>query len=299
MKDYLIRGIDESQNIKVFLARTTNIVEEARKRHNLSKSASAALGRTLSAGILMSSNLKNTEDSLTLNILGDGDLGRIVVTCKNDGNIKGYVDNPFADAPAREDGKIDVGRVVGYNGTFTVVMDLGLKEPYVGQVPLVSGEIGEDLANYFYQSDQVDSAVGLGVLVDTDLSIKAAGGYIIQLLPGVSDEDLEKIENAIRGAESLTTMLDKGLELEEIMEKVLPGFNIKILERKEIFFKCECSREKVEDSLESLGPKEITDIIKEDGEAELTCHFCGNKYFFNRVNLEHILEKSKKHNEDK
>ncbi len=194
MRDYLIRGIDKLGRIRVFVASTTNMVEKARSIHNTTPTATAALGRTLTAGAMMGSMMKNKKDLLTLRISGDGPGGNILVVSKSNGRIKGYIGNPEADVPSRSDGKLDVGKLVGKNGTITVIRDLGLKDPYVGQSNLVSGEIAEDLVNFYAYSEQQPAAVSLGVLVDKDLSVKAAGGYIIQLLPGISDEDIDKIE---------------------------------------------------------------------------------------------------------
>ena len=289
MKDYLIRGIDESGNIRVFVASTTNLVEEARQIHNTSPTATAALGRTLTAGLLMGTMLKNEQDVLTLSIDGDGPAGMIHVGAKNDGAIKGYIANPHADVPSREDGKLDVGTLVGREGTLTTIMDLGLKDPYVGKTNLVTGEIAEDLANYYVVSEQQPSAVALGVLVDKDISVKAAGGFIIQLLPGVVEEDIVKIEEALNNVSPISEMIDKGITPEEIMEAILPEFGMKVLERKDLEFKCDCSREKVEKALVSVGKKEIEAIIEEDGQAEVHCHFCNTDYKFSEKELCELL----------
>lgn len=288
--DYLVRAIDKDAQVRIFACSSKDMVEKAREIHNTSKTATAALGRTLTAAALMSENLKNEADTLTLNIKGDGDIGQIVVTAKANGIVKGYVNNPMADADIREsDGKLDVGKIVG-NGTLTVVADQGLKEPYIGKVELISGEIAEDLANYFYRSDQVPSVVSLGVLVDVDYTVKAAGGFILQLMPGADDECISKIEENISKLKSITSMLDDGLTPEQIVEAVMNGFEIKILDKKEIGFNCDCSLEKVEDSLISLGKDELKAIIEEDGKAEVMCHFCNSKYNFSKEELTSILE---------
>lgn len=287
--DYLVRAIDKDAQVRIFACNSKNMVETARNIHNTSKTATAALGRTLTAAALMSENLKNEADTLTLNIKGDGGIGQIVVTAKANGVVKGYVNNPMADCEIREsDGKLDVGRIVG-NGTLTVVADQGLKEPYIGKVELISGEIAEDLANYFYRSDQVPSVVSLGVLVDVDYTVRAAGGFILQLMPGADDECISKIEENISKLKAITTMLDEGLTPEQIIEHVMDGFEIKFLDKKEIGFNCDCSREKVEDSLISIGKDELKAIIEEDGKAEVICHFCNEKYSFNEEELENIL----------
>lgn len=289
--DYIIRAINKEKDVKIQVAITTELVEKARKTHNLTKTASAVLGRTLSAGIILAEDMKNEKDSITVNINGDGPVGRIVATAKNNGKIKGYVQNPNADADVREsDGKLDVSGLVG-NGTLTVVRDLGMREPYVGQVPLVSGEIAEDFANYLYTSDQVPSVVGLGVLVDTDLTIKSSGGFILQLMPGASEETICKIEENLKDLPTVTQMIESGFNAEDILNRVMQGFEMKILNKKEISFDCDCSKEKVEDALVSLGTKEIEKIIKEDKKAEIQCHFCNTFYNFDEEDLNKILLK--------
>lgn len=290
MKDYLIRGIDETGNIRVFVATTTNLVEEARKRHNTSATATAALGRTLTAVSIMSSMMKNQEDTMTLKIQGDGPLGRIITTGNKYGQVKGYVDNPKADLEAREsDGKLDVKGIVGTKGQVTVTMDLGLKEPYVGKSDLISGEIAEDITAYYAISEQQPSAVGLGVLVEKDLSVKAAGGFIIQLLPGVSEEDIVKIETALGQIKPISTYIENGLKPEEIMMEILGSFEMKIIGEEDLEFKCDCSREKVEKAIKSLAKEEIQSMIEEDNGAEILCHFCNEKYELTEEDLEKIL----------
>lgn len=290
MKDYLIRGIDKKGNIRVFVANTTNMVEDARIAHNTSPTATAALGRALTAGVIMGAMMKNEQDKLTLKIAGDGPLGTIMTVSNNQGIIKGYVDNPYADLPTREnDGKLDVGRLVGHNGTITTIMDLGLKDPYIGQSNLISGEIAEDLATYYAISEQQPSAVGLGVLVDKDISVKAAGGYIIQLLPNVPEEDIVKIEEALSKIEPVSTLIDEGLLPEDIMNKLLKGFDMEVLDKVEIKYSCDCSRERLERVLLSIGKDEIRAIIEEDGQAEMVCHFCNTKYNFSEDELEELI----------
>lgn len=289
MKDYLIRGIDESGNIRIFVANTTNLVEDARKTHNTNATGSAALGRALTAGELMGTMLKNDEDVLTLSINGNGPAKGLHVVSKNDGNVKGYLIDPTVDVPNKPNGKLDVGGLIGNEGILTVIMDLGLKEPYIGKSKLVTGEIAEDIANYYAISEQQPSAVSLGVLVDVDYSIKAAGGYILQLLPGVKDEDIDKIEDNLRNAKTVSEYISEGLSPEQIMDEILRGFNPKVLETKELFYKCDCSRERTEKALISLGEKEIRDIIEEDQGAELVCHFCDSKYEFTKEDLEEIV----------
>lgn len=289
MKDYLIRGIDKLGMIRIFIASTTNMVEKARITHGTSPTATAALGRTLTAGVMMGSMMKNEKDILTLKISGDGPGGNILIVAKNNGRIKGYIDHPEADVPSRKNGKLDVAGIVGRNGTITTIMDLGLREPYIGQSNIISGEIAEDLAHFYAYSEQQPSAVSLGVLVDKDISVKAAGGYIIQLLPGISNEDIDKIEETLAKIEPVSTMIDKGLSPEDIMNKVLGEFEMTVLEKMELEYVCDCSREKIEKVIISLGKKEIEDIIEEDGQAEVVCHFCNTKYQFNKEELSKFI----------
>ena len=289
MKDYLIKGMDNESKLRVFFARTTQTVEEARRIHNTSATATAAFGRVLTIGAIMASGFKNDNDLLTLRISGDGPIGNILVVASNNGRVKGMVDNPSADLPSTEDGKLDVGSLVGKNGTLTAIMDLGLKEPYVGQTSLVTGEIGDDIANFYLQSEQVPTAVGLGVLVEKDLSVKAAGGFLIQTLPDILDEDITKIEESLAKAKPLSTFIDQGYTPEEIMKEILSDFEMEITGKLELEYLCDCSRKRVEKVLISLGEKEIEKIIEEDGESEVKCHFCNTNYHFSKEELEKIL----------
>lgn len=297
MKDHIIRGMDRDGRIKVAVIYGKNVVEEARIRHHLSPTATAALGRALMGGLLMAGYLKNPKDSMTIHFDGDGDLGKILVTGKNDGKIKGYVANPAANAPLREDGKLDVGRIVGKHGNLTVVMDLGLKEPYVGKVPLVNGEIAEDLANYFLMSEQVPSAVSLGVLLDGEGQVTHAGGFLIQRLPGASLEDVARLEDVIGELPPVTAYFDEGHTPEELVASLFGDLEVEELERRDVSFSCECTREKVEDSLLSLGYHQLEEILLEDHGAEVSCYFCGEKYYFNEEELSRLVEKSRKMNE--
>ena len=259
---------------------------------SFSDSASAALGRVLTAAAIIGSWQKNEKDSITLSINGNGPAGKIVATCKNDGYVKGYVTNPMADLPTREtDGKIDVAGIVG-EGNLTLVMDTGMKKPYTGTVNLTTGEIAEDLAVYFLQSDQVPSAVGLGVLVDVDYSIKAAGGFIIQLMPDATEEQISKLEENLKGLPSVTSILDEYHDAEKLIEILMKDIDFKILEKREVSYKCNCSREKVEDAIISVGPREIEEILKEDKKAEVSCYFCDKVYDFDEKDLERMLKKA-------
>ena len=296
---YILRAIDESETIKISAAITTDVVEEAAKIHKLSKTTSAALGRVLTAAAIIGSWQKNEKDSITLSINGNGPAGKIVATCKNDGYVKGYVTNPMADLPTREtDGKIDVAGIVG-EGNLTLVMDTGMKKPYTGTVNLTTGEIAEDLAVYFLQSDQVPSAVGLGVLVDVDYSIKAAGGFIIQLMPDATEEQISKLEENLKDLPSVTSILDEYHDAEKLIEILMKDIDFKILEKREVSYKCNCSREKVEDAIVSVGPREIEEILREDKKAEVSCYFCDKVYNFDESDLERMLKKAEDINKNR
>lgn len=289
MKDYVIRAIDEKGTIRVFVASTTNIVEEARKYHNTMPTGTAALGRTLTATSIMGIMMKGDRDNVSIQFRGDGPIKSVTAVSNSKGEVKGYVGNPMVDLPLKSNGKIDVGGAVGKDGRIIVIKDFGLKDPYVGQSKLVSGEIAEDLTHYFAYSEQQHSAVNLGVLVDRDLSVKASGGYIVQLLPETSEKDIDILEESIKNAESITSLVDKGLTPEEILQEVFGKFNMDILEKREIEFKCDCSKERLEEVLKSLGEKEINNMIEEDGKAEVICHFCNKKYNFSKKDLKNLI----------
>ncbi|CAG7585704.1 33 kDa chaperonin [Peptoniphilus tyrrelliae] len=296
---YILRAIDETETIKISAAITSDVVEEAARIHKLSKTTSAALGRVLTAAAIIGSWQKNEKDSITLSIKGNGAAGSIVATCKNDGFVKGYVTNPQADLPIREsDGKIDVAGIVG-DGNLTLTIDTGMKKPYTGTVNLTTGEIAEDLAVYFLQSDQVPSAVGLGVLVDVDYSIKAAGGFIIQLMPDATEEQISKLEENLKGLPSVTSILDQYHDAEKLIEILMKDIDFKILEKRDIAYKCNCSREKVEDAIVSVGPREIEEILREDKKAEVSCYFCDKVYNFEGEDLERMLKKAKDINKNR
>ena len=290
MTDTCIRAINEKGTIKVSVATATALVETARITHQTSATATAALGRSLIAGLLIRNKLKGEDESMTMIVDGSGPLGRIVVTGQNNGHIKGYVDRPRADLPTRaSDGKLDVGAAVGLPGTLTVTMDLGMREPYTGKVALVSGEIGEDVAQYLYQSEQIPSAVGLGVAVDTDLSVKHAGGFIIEVMPGADSDEIDHLEKTLRGVKSVTELLEQGLDTEGLLHALLPGYELKILRETPIAYVCECSKEKVADSIAALPDFEIREMIEEDHGCEARCHFCNRRYHFDEAELEAML----------
>lgn len=289
MKDYIVRAIDKKGIIRLLVASTTNMVEKARKIHNTSPTATAALGRTLTSASIMGIMMKNQNDSLTLQVKGDGPLGKIVAVSNSLGKVKGYVQNPAVDLPPKSKGKLNVGGAVGKNGKLTVIKDLGLKEPYMGQSNLVSGEIAEDLTYYFAYSEQQPSVVNLGVLVDVDLSVKASGGYILQLLPDASEADITKIENIVKNSLSISTLIDKGYMPEKIVEELFGAFDIEIFQKVPVEYKCDCSKERVERALVSLGKEELKSLIEEDEGAEVVCHFCNKKYNFGKDDLKSLI----------
>lgn len=293
MEDYIIRAVTDDGSVRAFGCISKNTVDTAREFHSLSPVASAALGRLLTAAVIMGSMLKGEKDLITLQLTGGGPLGRVVAVSGSDFCVKGYVDNPNVDMELNPNGKLDVGRAVGTDGFLTVITDLGLKEPYIGKIPLVSGEVGDDIAKYYAVSEQVPSVVALGVLVDRDLSIKNAGGMIIQVMPEAKEEDISCLEENIKNITSVTSMLESGMNAEEIIKVALDGFDFHFTEKHEISYKCGCTRERVRKVLKSIGAKEIEDIINEDGKAELCCQFCPEKYEFDKEELENILNELK------
>lgn len=288
MEDYIIRATAAEGTVRAFVAVTTHMVKEALQIHGLSPIASAALGRTMTAAAMMARTLKGDKDTLTIQIKGDGPLGGLVVVTDSSSNVRGYVYNPEVDLPLNKAGKLNVSGALGH-GYLNVIKDLRLKEPYVGYVDLVSGEIAEDLVYYFAYSEQVPSVVSLGVLVNADESIANAGGFIIQLLPDADEEISAFLENKIREIPSVTKLLSEGKSPEEILELVLGEKNLKISSKDPCRFLCNCSRERMERNLISLGKKDILDIIEEQGEAELQCHFCNTKYQFSKEELMNLI----------
>ncbi|MBR0359552.1 MAG: Hsp33 family molecular chaperone HslO [Clostridia bacterium] len=294
MMDKLIRGNSTDGAIRVFTAITTDTINEAHRIHNTSATASAALGRLLTAGaILGGAQLKSETDSLTLQINGDGPLGVMTVVANASSEVRGYVENPTADLPANSRGKLDVSGVIG-KGFLSVIRDLDLKEPYIGRTPLISGEIAEDLTYYYAKSEQIPTAIALGVLVDTDLSIKAAGGYMIQLMPEATDEVADRLTEIIENLPPVTDMIVNGMSAEDIAFAVTDGFDMLLeLNAPAPQYKCNCSRKRMERALISLGKKEISDIIEEQGEAEMTCRFCDNIYNFSKDELTKLMDSAK------
>lgn len=288
MTDYLVRATAFAGKVRAFAVNTKGIVEEMRSRHDTTPTATAALGRTAAAGVMMGVMLKG-EEKLTIQVKGDGPIGQIVVDSNAYGEVRGYVDNPHVDLPLNAIGKLDVAGAVGTEGFIYVIKDLGLKEPYRGSTPIISGELGEDFTYYFAKSEQTPSAVALGVLIDTDRTVKAAGGFIIQLLPGLRDEEITRIEEQLSRLSPITTLLDSGASLEHILNELLES--VEILERVDIRFACKCSAERVETTLISLGREELEKLMNEDQHAEVVCHFCNEKYQFEGKDLEQLIQK--------
>lgn len=289
MKDTIIIGTAAEGNVRFVAASTTNLVNEAVKIHGCSATAAAALGRMLTSGAMMATMFKNEKDVLTLQINGGGPAGSIVVTAYPDGRVKGYIGNPQVDLPQNNQGKLDVGGAIGTNGMLTIIKDIGLKKPYVGQIPIVTGEIGDDLTYYFTQSEQTPTAVGVGVLVNNDLSIRAAGGFIIQMMPGASDLVADLVTYRLQEMKSISSQLDSGKDIESVMRDIFEDMSIKIMQYKDPYFKCDCSREKVEKALVSIGKKDLEEIYAEGGTEEIKCHFCNQSYYFNKEDIGRIL----------
>ncbi len=288
--DYILRATAGNGSVRVFVADTRETVEKAFEYHKTSPVMSAALGRALTGAAMMGSMLKGEEDILTLQIKGDGPAGIITVTSDSKSRVKGYAGNPRVDLPLTEEGKLDVKTAIG-KGTLTIMKDMGLKEPYVGQIPLTSGEIAEDLTYYFAKSEQTPSAVALGVLVDKDYTIKQAGGFIIQLMPEADEDTIFSLEIKLHEMEPVTTMLEKGMTPEDILDYLIGDLEPNILDRVPVEYYCNCSRERVEKALISIGKEEIAKIIEEDGKATLHCHFCNKDYEFNEDELMDIVKK--------
>ena len=291
MKDQIIKFLAHNGKISVTCASTTNLVEEARKIHDLSPVSTAVLGRVLTMTALMGCEMKNKTDKLTIQIKGNGPIGKIVAVSDNYPHVKACVTNPRVDIPLNEFGKIDVGGAVGNEGFINVIKDIGLKEPYIGVSPLTSGEIAEDFANYYQTSEQKQTAVALGVLVDKN-GVRASGGYIITPMPDATLEEISIVEQSIFKAGAMSKMLDEQLSLKEIAQKITGYQKVQVIDASiEPVYECGCSKEKFAESLVTLGKKELTELIKEDEKAEIVCQFCNKKYNFNKEELEEILNK--------
>lgn len=288
MSDYLIRATAANAQIRAFALTSRDLVETARSRHNLSPVVTAALGRLMTGAVMMGGMLKGEKDMLTLQVNGDGPVGGLTVTADSAGNVKGYANAPQAMMPPNANGKLDVGGVIG-NGYLTVIKDMGMKEPYSSQVALQSGEIGDDLTYYFAASEQVPSCVALGVLMEKNNTVKQAGGFIIQLMPFAQEEVIKKLEEKISTIASVTSMLDDGNTPEQILELILGDMGLEITEKMPVQFKCNCTKERVEKVLLSLGKKELEEMIAEGEDVKLHCHFCNKDYGFTVEELKTLI----------
>lgn len=291
--DKLVRCISQDGTLFIMAADTTEMVEKSQQIHKTSAVTSAALGRLLTASSLMGSMLKGDNDSVTLRINGGGPAGTVMAVSDSSGNARGYVQNPIVEIPLNSKGKLDVSGAVGTDGSLTVIKDLNLKEPYVGQIPLVSGEIAEDITSYYAISEQIPSVCALGVLVNPDLSIKAAGGFIIQLLPTALDDTIDAVERCIKDIPPVTTMLSDGMTPEEICRKVLSEFDLDVLDTSNPKYKCNCSRERVEAALISTGKESLEELSHEEM-TEVNCQFCDRKYRFSGAEIKKLMESAKK-----
>lgn len=287
----LIRCISQDGTVTVMAADTTDIVNRAQEIHSTSAVISAALGRLMTAACLMGSALKGQDDSITLRMNGNGPAGTVLAVSDSNGNVKGYAINSIVELPLNDKGKLDVSGAVGTDGMLTVIKDLGLKEPYVGQIPIISGEIAEDITSYFATSEQIPTVCALGVLVNPDLTIRKAGGFIIQLLPTADDTIIDKVEKGIEGIASVTQMLDSGFDPEKICRTVLPLFDLDVLDTSSPEYRCDCSRERVTRALISMGKDELKNLT-EDEKTEVCCQFCDKKYVFTPTDIEALIKES-------
>ena len=293
MADKIMRLLAYNGKVSIICANTTELVEKARKIHDLSPLSTAAFGRLLTITSIMGQEMKNKEDKLTIQIKANGPIGGMLAVANNTPEVKGYVHNPYVDLPLNEFGKLDVGGAVGQDGYINVIKDIGLKEPYIGVSPLTSGELADDFTNYFVNSEQRQSAVALGVLVDKN-GVRKAGGYLITPMPDATDEEISNVEKSIFAAGAISKMLDENLSLVEIAKKVTGDKNVKVLQDNiNPVYKCDCSKEKMKNALTSIGKKDLYDIITKDEKAELVCQFCNKKYNFNKQELQEILDSIK------
>ena len=286
----IYRAVGGDEFIKISVIEGRDVVEEARRIHQLSPTASAALGRTLCAASMMGDMMKEDNASVTVRIEGGGPLGCVVAVSDNGGNVRGYAENPGCDLPLRADGKLDVGGAVGTNGLLTVSRDIGLKEPYIGSVQLVSGEIGDDFTRYYAESEQIPAAVGLGVLVDTDCTVRAAGGFLVQLMPGAPDGLIDKLEDNIFCMDALTTILAED-GAEAVMAQVMKGLDLHLVEQHGIAWRSSCSRERIRTALESIGAQALREMAEDGKGADVDCQFCGKRYAFPARALEEMAER--------
>lgn len=291
--DKIIRCLAYNGKVNIRCIKSTNMVEQARKVHDLSPTATATLGRLLTITSLLGKEMKDEKETITTQVKGNGPIGSMTVVADNKGNVKGYVHNPYVDIPLNEkNGKINVGAAVGNKGNIFIIKDIGLKEPYIGTTPIISGEIAEDFTNYFATSEQTPTVVALGVLVDKN-GVKAAGGYLITLMPDATENEIVKLEESLKNADSISKMIDDGKDLIEIAELVTGDSNIMYFEDDIVpQYMCNCSKEKMEKNLITIGKTELQDIINTDGKAELVCHFCNKKYYFSKTELEELLKRA-------
>lgn len=287
--DYIVRAVAADKQIRAFAITSREMVETARQHHNTSPVATAALGRLLTGGAMMGVMMKGEKDMLTLMMKGDGPINGVTVTADSKGNVKGYVGNPNVLIPANYAGKLDVGAAIGY-GTLTVIKDMGLKEPYVSQVPLGTSEVAEDLTYYFASSEQVPSAVGLGVLMSKDNTVKQAGGFIVQLMPFADEEVINKLEERVNNISSVTEMLEKGMTPEDILKEVMGDMDVEFTDKIETGFVCNCSKEKIAKALASISKKDMDEIINDGKEIEVKCDFCNTTYKFSVEELQTLIK---------
>ena len=289
MEDKIIRATAKDGMVRIIAGITTNLVNEGTKIHECTPVAAAGFGRMLTAGALMGTTLKSEKEVITLKINGNGEAKGITVTAHNDASVKGFIGNPYIDRPLNEKGKLDVGGAIGKDGILYVIKDLGLKDPYVGQVPIQTGEIAEDFAYYFTVSEQTPSAVSLGVLVDKDLSIKAAGGFIVQMMPGADELLADLITYRLEEIPPITTLISEGKTIEEVLEYIFDGMDLKILDSLKPEYKCDCSRERVEKALISIGKETLQEIYDDEKTEEIVCNFCNKKYEFTNKEIGELL----------
>ncbi|PDY76890.1 redox-regulated molecular chaperone HslO [Bacillus cereus] len=289
MKDYLVKALAFDGEVRAYSVRTTNTVSEAQRRHDTWRTASAALGRSLTAGTMMGAMLKG-EQKLTIKVEGNGPIGPILVDAHANGDVRGYVTNPHVDFEGTEQGKLRVYQAVGTEGFVTVIKDIGMREPFIGQSPIVSGELGEDFTYYFAVSEQTPSSVGVGVLVNGDDSVLAAGGFILQIMPGAQEETISFIEDRLQKIPPVSTLIEQGLSPEELLYAVLGEDKVKVLETMDVQFNCTCSRERIESVLISLGKTELEQIREEEEETEVHCHFCNERYKFAKKDITSLIE---------
>ena len=293
MTDTLTKAISKDGKFRAYVVNATETIQEAQKRHDTWRNSSAALGRTMIGSMLVATSTLKEDEVLTTRVQGDGPVGAIVVDADAQGNVKGYISNPHVSLKAREDGHIDVAAAVGTKGMLSITKDLHMKEPFTGQVPLVSGEIGMDFTYYMAKSEQIPSAIGVSVFVTPNETVGAAGGFMIQTLPGATDKDISQIEANLKVVPNLSTLLNEGLSNQDIMDKIMNGIEMKYLQDMPVQFKCDCSKDRFSKSLATLSKDQLQSMIDEDHGAEAVCKFCGNKYEFPEAELQKILSEKK------